>query len=98
MINKEILIIVPSRAVRSPRWNNVSRFRDHWLEHTEGRSDLCIALDDDDHHNYPRLDGVIYVTNPRLRMIPTLNLVATSFAHTYKYVAFFGDDHVIRLS
>jgi hypothetical protein len=93
---KKILIIVPSRSVGNGRELNVKRFIDNWKTHTEGLSDLCIALDDDDEHFYPKESGVIYEINPRLRMIPTLNLVASKFCNQYEMIAFFGDDHIIK--
>jgi hypothetical protein len=95
-MKKEILIIVPSRSGNSVRYPNVDRFIENWELNSEGLSDLCIALDDDDDFKYPRRDGVIYEVNPRVRMIPTLNQVAVKYKDEYKYIAFFGDDHVIQ--
>jgi len=95
-MKKEILIIVPSRSGNSMRYPNVDRFIENWKLNSEGLSDLCIALDDDDDFKYPRRDGVIYEVNPRVRMIPTLNQVAVKYKDEYKYIAFFGDDHVIQ--
>lgn len=95
-MKKEILIIVPSRSGNSMRYPNVDRFIENWKLNSEGLSDLCIALDDDDDFKYPRRDGVIYEVNPRVRMIPTLNQVAIKYKDEYKYIAFFGDDHVIQ--
>jgi hypothetical protein len=95
-MKKEILIIVPSRSGNSMRYPNVDRFIKNWKLNSEGFSDLCIALDDDDDFKYPRRDGVIYEVNPRVRMIPTLNQVAVKYKDEYKYIAFFGDDHVIQ--
>lgn len=59
-------------------------------------SDICVAIDDDQSELYPRLDGVIYEVNPRLRMNGTLNLVATKYADKYKTIFFLGDDHHVR--
>jgi hypothetical protein len=95
-MKKEILIIVPSRSGNSVRHPNVDRFISHWKTNSEGLSDLCVALDDDDEFKYPRRDGVIYEVNPRVRMIPTLNQIAVKYMDEYKYIAFFGDDHIIR--
>lgn len=95
-MKKEILIIVPSRSGDSVRYPNVDRFIENWQSQSEGHSDLCIALDDDDDHKYPRRDGIIYEVNPRIRMIPTLNQIAIQYKDQYKYIAFFGDDHVIQ--
>jgi hypothetical protein len=63
------------------------------LDTTSGLSDLMFALDEDDEMNYPRLDDVLYEVNPRIRMCPTLNLVATKYAERYDALAFMGDDH-----
>jgi hypothetical protein len=95
-MKKEILIIVPSRSGNSVRYPNVDRFIENWQLNSEGFSDLCVALDDDDDSKYPRRDGVIYEINSRIRMIPTLNQIAMKYKDQYKYIAFFGDDHVIR--
>ncbi len=95
-MKKEILVIVPSRSGNSVRYPNVDRFIENWKINTEGFSDLCIALDDDDNHQYPIREGVIYEVNPRIRMIPTLNQIAVKYKDSYKYIAFFGDDHVIQ--
>lgn len=92
----KILIILPSRSGNSNRSRNVDRFIENWRLNTEGLSDLCVALDDDDHQKYPIRDGIIYEINPRIRMIPTLNLVAKKYCNEYKYIAFFGDDHIIK--
>jgi hypothetical protein len=95
-MKKEILIIVPSRSGNSIRYPNVDRFIENWKLNSEGLSELCIALDDDDEFNYPKHNGIIYDINPRIRMIPTLNLVSMKYKNDYKYICFFGDDHVIR--
>jgi hypothetical protein len=95
-MKNEILIIVPSRSGDSVRYPNVDRFIENWKIHSEGYSDLCIALDDDDDYKYPRRDDIIYEVNPRVRMIPTLNQVSMKYKDQYKYIAFFGDDHVIQ--
>ena len=84
---KDVLVIVPSRG----RPDNLKDFYKSFEENSV-ISDLCIALDDDD-VEYPRIPGVIYEVNPRLRMNGTLNLVATKYADQYKYIAFLGDDH-----
>ena len=95
-MKKKILIIVPSRSGSSVRHPNVDRFIENWRLNSEGLSDLCIALDEDDEFKYPRREGVIYEVNPRIRMIPTLNKIAVKYKNDYEYISFFGDDHVIR--
>ena len=59
-------------------------------------SDICIAIDDDQSDLYPRIEGVIYEVNPRLRMNGTLNLVANKYADKYETIFFLGDDHRVR--
>lgn len=85
------LVILPTRG----RADNTARCVEH-LQKFSSISDICVALDDDDDHNYPRLDGVIYEVNPRLRMNGTLNLVANKYAEQYETIYFLGDDHVVR--
>jgi hypothetical protein len=95
--NKKILVIVPSRSQGNEREKNVDRFIDAWKEHSEGLSDIVIALDPDDEHYYTRRKEAIYFVNKtRERMIPTLNKCANVFAKEYEMIAFFGDDHLIR--
>lgn len=84
---KDILVIVPSRG----RPEATLDFYKSFIE-TATNSDLCFGLDDDD-VEYPRIPGVIYEVNPRLRMNGTLNLIANKYANQYKYIAFLGDDH-----
>lgn len=94
---KKILVIVPSRSQGNGREKNIDRFIDAWKEHSEGMSDIVIALDPDDEHYYPRRKEAIYFVNKiRERMIPTLNKCANVFAKDYEMVAFFGDDHLIK--
>ncbi len=95
-MKNKILVIVPSRSSGNGREKNVERFIEGWKSNTEGHSDLMIALDDDDQHYYPRVEGVLYDINPRVRMIPTLNLVANKYINDYEMIAFLGDDHFIR--
>jgi hypothetical protein len=97
MNKKKILVIVPSRSQGNEREKNVDRFIDAWKQHSEGLSDIAIALDPDDEHYYTRRKEAIYFVNSsRERMIPTLNKCANAFAKEYEMIAFFGDDHLIR--
>jgi hypothetical protein len=95
-MKKEILIIVPSRSAGTGRENNVERFIQNWMLFTEGHSNICISLDDDDEYYYDRHEGIIYTVNPNERLVPKLNRAATKFKDDYKAIAFFGDDHVIK--
>jgi hypothetical protein len=93
---KDILIVVPSRSKDNKREDNVDRFIAAWKEYTEGHSDLCVSLDDDDEHYYPRREGVIYTVDPNVRFVPKMNRAALRFKDDYKCIAFFGDDHLIK--
>lgn len=97
MDKKPILIVVPSRSQGTGREKNVERFIEAWKTHTEGLSNLCIALDPDDFQYYERDKSCLYfINNVRQRMIPTLNACVNSFADSYEMIAFFGDDHLIK--
>ena len=85
------LAVIPSRG----RPDNVERAVAALKEHSK-ISDICVAIDDDEADLYPRIDGVIYEVNPRLRMNGTLNLVANKYADKYKTIYFLGDDHMVR--
>jgi hypothetical protein len=93
---KDILILLPSRSNGSKREENVERFIESWKAHTEGLSDLCILLDDDDEFRYKRHSDVLYSINPNVRFVPKLNKAALKFKDQYKYIANFSDDFVIK--
>ena len=85
------LVIIPTRG----RPDNAERAMKQ-LQEFSTISDLMLAIDDDDEANYPRLDGITYEVNPRLRMNGTLNLVANKYADKYETITFLGDDHMVR--
>lgn len=89
--NKTNLVILPSRG----RPESVERGVKALKEHSR-ISDICVAIDDDQSELYPRLEGVIYEVNPRLRMNGTLNLVANKYADKYETIYFLGDDHLVK--
>lgn len=91
MTKKTNLVILPSRS----RPDNVKRGVDALLEHSR-ISDVIVAIDEDQSDLYPRLDGVTYEVNPRLRMNGTLNLVANKYADKYETIYFLGDDHLVK--
>jgi len=95
-MKNKILIILPSRCGNADRAINVERFIENWKSNTEGLSDICVAIDDDEHQKYTRHEGVIYDINPNLKLAPKLNLVSSKYKNEYKYIAFFGDDHIIK--
>jgi hypothetical protein len=92
----KILILLPSRSNGNRREENVDRFIQFWKTYTDGFSDLCVLLDYDDEHRYKRHDGVIYSINPNMRFVPKLNKAALTYKDSYKYIANFSDDFVIR--
>jgi hypothetical protein len=85
------LVILPTRS----RPDNAERCINALKEHSV-MSDFVIAIDDDQSDLYPRLDGVTYEVNPRLRMNGTLNLVANKYADKYETIFFLGDDHLVQ--
>jgi hypothetical protein len=85
------LVILPTRS----RPDSAERCINALKEHST-ISDFVIAIDDDQAELYPRLDGVTYEVNPRLRMNGTLNLVANKYADQYETIFFLGDDHLVQ--
>jgi hypothetical protein len=83
------LVIIPSRSRPDSIDRAVKALRENSI-----LSDICVAIDDDQADLYPRIDGVIYEVNPRLRMNGTLNLVANKYADKYETIFFMGDDHL----
>ena len=83
------LVIIPSRSRPESIERAVKAVKENSI-----LSDICVAIDDDQSDLYPRLDGVIYEVNPRLRMNGTLNLVANKYADKYETIFFMGDDHL----
>jgi hypothetical protein len=83
------LVIVPSRSRPDSIDRAVKALKENSI-----LSDICVAIDDDQADLYPRIDGVIYEVNPRLRMNGTLNLVANKYADKYETIFFMGDDHL----
>jgi 2-polyprenyl-3-methyl-5-hydroxy-6-metoxy-1,4-benzoquinol methylase len=95
-MKEKILIILPSRSNGNNRENNVERFIKSWREYTEGHSELCILLDDDDEHRYVKHPDVLYYINPNVRFVPKVNKAALNFKDEYKYIANFSDDFIIK--
>ena len=85
------LVILPTRSRPDKAEQAVALLKEH-----SRISDICVAIDDDQADLYPRIDGVIYEVNPRLRMNGTLNLVANKYADKYETIFFLGDDHNVR--
>jgi hypothetical protein len=91
MQTKTNLVILPSRS----RPESVERGVKALQEHSR-ISDIIVAIDKDQSKLYPRLDGVKYEVNKRLRMNGTLNLVAKKYADKYETIYFLGDDHLVK--
>lgn len=85
------LVILPTRNRPESAERCINALKEYSV-----MSDFCIAIDDDQSDLYPRLDGVIYEVNPRLRMNGTLNLVANKYADKYETIYFLGDDHLVQ--
>ena len=81
------LVILPTRSRPESAERCINALKEHSV-----MSDFCIAIDDDQADLYPRLDGVIYEVNPRLRMNGTLNLVANKYADKYETLFFVRDE------
>jgi hypothetical protein len=85
-----MLVIVPSRG----RPENIDRLNKAWADTGAISTQLLIGLDDDDptigqYHGWCEI-------GPRERMAGTLNRLAVKYAPQYDYLAFLGDDHVVR--
>ena len=87
-----LLVIVPSRG----RPQNAERLLSAWTQ-TEATADLLFAVDDDDPTlgQYLELTENVYV-GPRIKIGPTLNVVASKYASEYEAIGFMGDDHLPR--
>lgn len=89
----KILIIIPTRE-RNDKHKEVYDS----VTQTSKYVDVLFGLDEDDAHNYERIytSRAKYEVNPRIRMLPTLNLLANKYADKYEYIGFMGDDHRSR--
>jgi hypothetical protein len=85
------LVILPTRSRPDSAERCINALKEHSV-----KSDFVIAIDDDQADLYPRLEGVTYEVNPRLRMNGTLNLVANKYADKYETIYFLGDDHLVH--
>lgn len=91
----DLLMVCPTRS----RPHNAERLWESWQATTTGAADLLFAVDDDDpalrHYQdvVGRMSGAMLHIGPRLRMVGTLNAVATTYAPGYRCLGFLGDDH-----
>lgn len=85
-----ILIIIPTR-------DRNQKHKEVWesIKETSDKVDVIFGLDEDNEKVYERIDHprVKYEVNPRIRMLPTLNLIAEKYMGKYDYIGFMGDDH-----
>lgn len=88
---KTNLVILPTRSRPDKTAEAVDL-----LQKNSTISDICVAIDNDQSDLYPRIEGVIYEVNERLRMNGTLNLVASKYVNKYETIFFLGDDHRTR--
>lgn len=91
----ELLMIVPTRG----RPQNARDLYTSWMATVTGNSQLLFVVDDDDPQLESYRSQMAWMLNaqllvgPRLRMVGSLNAVATSQGVEYEYVGFMGDDH-----
>lgn len=98
----DLLMIVPTRG----RPQNIAALLQSWADTATGAADLAIVLDEDDplrpeyetHLDNDLLAAIagqvqFVLMHERLRLVGTLNQVATSYAAGYRMVGFMGDDH-----
>lgn len=95
----DLLMIVPSRG----RPHNITELHDAWSATTTGAAGFLVAADDDDptlpeYREVCAERSINLTVGPRLRMVPTLNLVAVEHAPHHFAVGFLGDDHRPRTS
>jgi hypothetical protein len=91
----DLLVIVPSRG----RPASIDRLWNAIKATAADPVDLLVVLDDDDDHQYPRLNGVFYLVVPRMRLARSYNAALehidsdlTRWPH--RYLGLFNDDHV----
>lgn len=86
-------IIVPSRG----RPSRIDECMKSLLAHTV-QSDIYVALDEDDHHNYKKYLGVKYIIGPKpikLGVNEKLNRIANQLKNDYDYIMWAADDTVV---
>lgn len=96
MTSNSMLAIIPTRG----RPENIARFNKA-LKDTNAQLDLVIGIDDDDIKKDEYIDfalnnNIIFEVGPRVRFGKTLNNIAIKYANNYKYISWFGDDHLPR--
>jgi hypothetical protein len=95
-MENKILVICPTRT----RYDKIHQTIEAFIKTQTGFADLLIAMDEDDRDGYTFTDYeheyIKIEVNPRIRMIPTVNLVANKYCNEYKYIGFIGDDHMFR--
>lgn len=90
---KRIAVIMPTRSAGGIRDSGAAAAAASWLATTSGQSDFYYGVDDDDFHNYEIPNYAKQLVNPRVRLVPKLNLMASQLQDNYDYLLFIGDDH-----
>lgn len=90
-MSNKVLLIVPTRS----RPDKALELYQTFIENSS-ICDIVFGLDEDDEHNYERIDGVLYEVNPRVYAPQTMNMISKKYHNDYEYFAFMGDDHRIR--
>lgn len=87
---RDLLIITPTRQ----RLANAQRLTDTVAATIAAKTDLILAVDDDDWHTYDDLKGEAKViVGSRLNCIQWSNKIAEEYGGKYRALASFGDDH-----
>jgi hypothetical protein len=93
---KKLLVIVPTREREVKILHFFEAFKNNSV-----LADLCLGLDEDDAHKYPKFDNlpsgdIIYEILPRQGVNGTLNNLAKKYCESYEYIGFLGDDNWVR--
>ena len=88
---RDLLIVTPTRG----RLNNAQRLIDTVAATATARTDLLLAIDDDD-NSYAdlRLDAAQVTRGPRKTCPAWSNKIAADYSPKYRAVASLGDDHL----
>lgn len=90
---KKIAVIMPTRSASGIRNSGAAAAAASWFATTSGLSDFYYGMDDDDLANYEVPSYAKQLVNPRVRLVPKLNLMAAQLQDQYDYLLFIGDDH-----
>jgi len=91
--SRKIAVIMPTRSAGGIRNSGAAAAAASWFATTSGLSDFYYGMDDDDLANYEVPSYAKQLVNPRVRLVPKLNLMAAQLQDQYDYLLFIGDDH-----